>query len=58
MAVVRCIIATFLALVFAVAPLPAFAANHIAVELVPEAVPLKPGGTVTSGLARVLEEPG
>ncbi|MEP6785798.1 MAG: protein-disulfide reductase DsbD domain-containing protein [Sphingomonadales bacterium] len=47
MAALRCIIATMLALVFAIAPLPAMAANHIAVELVSEAGPLKPGGTIT-----------
>lgn len=47
MAALRCMIATMLAFLIAVVPLPAAAANHIAVELVPEAVPLKAGGTVT-----------
>lgn len=46
MAVVRCIIATLLVAILSFSS-PARAANHIAVELVPEAVPLKPGGTVT-----------
>lgn len=47
MAALRCIIATIFALVFAIAPLPAVAANHIAVQLVAEATQIKPGGTIT-----------